>query len=138
MTVVIIHVMIGQRISSCLNTGSSDRSTASHQAYEAQWDNWTANHSPHGTPDSHASTIATHATWYSDDPLPDDGAANVVKVNAIKHHKDLCILDSDVFNNESWLENTNSIPLTPTNATIYGISGNVKASMQTIIGNSTI
>ena len=23
------------------NTGSSDRSTASHQAYEAAWDNWT-------------------------------------------------------------------------------------------------
>ena len=32
------------------NTGSSDRSTALHQAYEAQWDNWTANHSPPGTP----------------------------------------------------------------------------------------
>jgi hypothetical protein len=43
-----------------------------------------------------------------------------------------------VFNNESWFENTNSIELTPTNATIYGISGNVKASMQTIIGNSPI
>ena len=33
---------------------------------------------------------------------------------------------------------TNSIPLTPTNTTIHGISGNVKASMQTIIGNSPI
>ena len=55
------------------NTGSSDRSTASHEAYEHQWDNWTANHSPHGTPDSNASTIATHSTWNSNDPLPDDG-----------------------------------------------------------------
>ena len=43
-----------------------------------------------------------------------------------------------VFNNESWLENTNSIPLTPTNTTIHGISGNVKASMQTIFENSPI
>ena len=100
------------------NKGSSDRSTASHEAFEHQWDNWTANHSPQGTPDSHASTIATHATWFSDNPLPDDGAANVVKVNAIQHRIDLCILDSGanriVFNNEFWLENTNSIPLTPT------------------------
>jgi len=114
------------------NTGSSDRSTASHEAYEHQWNYWTANNSPHGTPDSHASTIVTHATWNSNDPLPDDGAVNVVKVNSIHHRKDLCILDSGanriVFNNESWLGNTNSIPLTPTNATIYGISGNVKAS----------
>jgi len=114
------------------NTGSSDRSTASHQAFEDQWDSWTANHSPQGTPDSHEYTIATHATWSSDN----------VKVNAIKHHKDPCILDSGanriVFNNESWLKKTNSIPLTPTNTTIHGISGNVKASMQTIIGNSPI
>ena len=75
------------------NTGfSAHRSTASHQAYEAQWDNWTANHSPRGTPDSRVSTIATHATLYSDDPLPDDGAANVVKVNTIQHRKHRCMM----------------------------------------------
>jgi hypothetical protein len=121
------------------NTGCSDRSTASHQAYEAEWDNWTANHLPPGTPDSHTSTIATHATWYSDDH---DGAANVVRVNVAHQRQDLCILDSGanriVFNNDSWLENTNSIPLTPTNTKIYGISGTVHASMQTIVGNSPI
>jgi len=44
------------------NTGSSDRSTASHQAYEDQWDNWTVYHSSPGTPDSHTPTIATHTT----------------------------------------------------------------------------
>ena len=43
-----------------------------------------------------------------------------------------------MINNASLLENTNSIPLTPTNTTIYGISGNIKASKQTIIGNSPI
>jgi len=127
------------------NTGSSDRSTASHQAYEAEWDNWTQLHEnnlPFGAPISPSSTIATHATWNSNDPLPDDGAANVVKVNAIKSRTDLCILDSGanriVFNSESWLENTNSLPLTPTNTSIHGISGTLKASMQTIVGNSPI
>jgi len=57
--------------------------------------------------------MATHATWFSDNPLPDDGAANVVKVNAIQHRKDLCILESGanriVFNNESWLENQDQL-----------------------------
>ena len=71
-------------------------------------------------------------TWYSDDPLPDDEAANVVRVNAVHHRKDLCNLDSGasriVFNHDSWLENTNSIPLTPTNTKIYGISGTVYVS----------
>ena len=68
----------------------------------------TENHSPPGSLDSHTSTIATHATWYSDDPLPDDGAASVVRVDTVHHQKDLCILDSGanrvVFNNDSWLE----------------------------------
>ena len=115
---------------------------ASHQAYQAKWDNWTETHSPPGTPDSHTFSIATHSTWYSDDPLPDDGATNVVRVNAIYYRKDLCILDSGanriVFNHDSWLENTNSIPLTTMRTKIYGISGIVNASMQTIVGNSTI
>ena len=66
----------------------------------------------------------------------------IVKVNAIQDRKDLCtLLDlgaNRIVNNESWLENTNFIPLTPTNSTIHGISGNVKASMQTTIGNSPI
>jgi len=104
---------------------------ASHQAYEAEWDNWTANNSHQGTP-----------LLQTDDPQPDDGAANVINVHAIQHRKDQCILDSGadriVFNNESWIENSNSFPLTPTNATIHGISGNNKASMQTVIGNLPI
>ena len=58
------------------NTGSSSRSTASHQA--AEWDNWTEIDSSPGTPDSHTFTIATHATCYSDGPLPDDGAAELM------------------------------------------------------------
>jgi len=44
-----------------------------------------------------------------------------------------------VFNNESWLHNTNySLPLTPTNTSIHGISGTIKASMQTIVENTPI
>ena len=89
---------------------------------------------------SHASTIATNATWYFNDRP--DGGANIVKVHAIQHRKDRCILESGanriVFNNESWLENTNSIPLTSINTTIHEIRGNVNESMQTIIGNSPI
>ena len=100
-TVVVIPDMIGQRTPVSPPTQALWKIYSITSGTWSSMDNWTANHSPHGTPDSHASTIATHATWYSDDPLPDDGAANVVKVNAIKHHKDLCILDSDVFNNES-------------------------------------
>ena len=61
-TVAVTLAMTGQRIPASHPTGSSDRSTASHEAYEHQYDNWTANHLPHGTADSHASTIATHAT----------------------------------------------------------------------------
>ena len=41
-----------------------------------------------------------------------------------------------VFNHDSWLENTDSIPLTP--AKICGISVTVHALMQTIVGNSPI
>ena len=51
-------------------------------------DNWTQiheNHSPFAAPVSPSSTIDTQAIWISNDPLPDDGSANVVKVNAIKH-----------------------------------------------------
>jgi len=122
------------------NTGSSDTSTASYQAYEAEWDNWTQNNSPLANLVSPSWTIDTQATWYSNDTLPDDDAADVFKVNATKHRRDLCILDSGanriVFNNESWLENTNSLPLTPTNTSIYDISGTIRASMQTIVGNS--
>ena len=31
--------------------------------------------------------MATHATWYSDDPLIDDGVANVVRVNPLQNRK---------------------------------------------------
>ena len=46
------------------NTGSSDRSTASHQAYEAEWDNWTQIHENNSplAPVSPSSTIDTQAT----------------------------------------------------------------------------
>ena len=40
------------------------------------------------------------------------------------------IASSSILRELSWLENTNSILLTPTNTTIHGVSGNVKASMQ--------
>jgi hypothetical protein len=101
------------------------------------WTQVHENYSPLAAPVSPSSTINTQAIWNSNDRLPDDGAASVVKVNAIKHRQDLCILDSGanriVFNNKSWLENTNSLPLTPTNTSIHGISGTIKASMKTII-----
>ena len=94
------------------------------------------------TPDSHTSTTSTHATWYSDDPSSDNRNANVLRVNAVHHRKYLCILDSGsnriVFNHDSRFDNTNSIPLTLTNTEIYGISGAVNPSMQTIVGNSPI
>jgi hypothetical protein len=65
----------------------------------------------------------------------------VAKVKSSKTH-DQCILDSGanrlVFTNESWLEGTNSKPLTPTTTAIHGISGSIKASMQTIVGNSPV
>jgi len=38
----------------------------------------------HADPVSHSSTIDTQATWNSNDPLPDDGTANVVKVQCNK------------------------------------------------------
>jgi len=86
-----------------------------HQAYaEDPWDNWTANHSPQSN------------ACYSDDPLLDDGAATVVRDNALQHRKDMCVLNSSanriVSNDKSWLESSNSNPLTLTNTTcqLYG------------------
>jgi len=67
----VIPITIGTKTPSSLQTQDLQ---AGLRPYEAEWDNWTENHSPPGTPDSHTSTIATHVTWYSDDPLPDDGA----------------------------------------------------------------
>ena len=49
-----------QRTQRLFQQRSSGRSTASHQAYNAQWDNWTENNSPPGSPDSPTSTIPTH------------------------------------------------------------------------------
>ena len=88
-TADVILAMTGQRILVSSNTGSLDRSIASHQAYEAEWDNWTQiheNNSPLAAPDIPSSTIDTQATWNSNDPLPDDGAA---KRGQSKCHKTL-------------------------------------------------
>ena len=50
-----------------------------------------------------------------------------------------CILDSGayrhIFNDESWLEGTSSLPLTPTSTPIHGISGSISSTKQCIIGN---
>ena len=80
-------------------------------------------------------TIVTAATW------PSDGTVNVVTIASTTSH-DQCILDSGtnriVFNDASWVDNTNSLPLTPTNTFIHGISGSIQASLQTFVGHSPI
>ena len=102
--------------------------------YEAQQDNWTANNSPKGL--SQPMPLGNLTILYL--MMGSQIQSKLMSSNIVK----ICILDSGtnriVVNNESWLENTNSIPLTPTNTTIHGISGDVKASMQTTIGNSPI
>ena len=50
-----------------------------------------------------------------------------------------CILDSGanrhIFTDESWLEGTSSLQLTPTSTPIHGISGPIPSTEQCIIGN---
>jgi hypothetical protein len=67
-----------------------------------------------------------------------DTHINAIKLPTENSTLSRCVLDSGanrhIFNNETWLEGTNSPPLTPTSTLINGISGSITASHQCVIG----
>ena len=74
----------------------------------------------------------------------DSGLEDDININTITTLTNVslaprCILDSGanrhIFNDESWLEGTSSLPLTPTSTPIHGISGSISSTKQCIIGN---
>ena len=103
MTVVVIPAMIGLRTPVSLPAQASQTDLQQHSRHLKIYGIIRLPITPR---DSRLSRVPyrNHATWYSNDALP-DGATNIVKVNAIKYCTDLCILDTGanriVFNNES-------------------------------------
>ena len=82
-------------------------------------------------------------TYYPEDTT-NDGPDDDININTITTLTNVsltprCILDSGanrhIFNDESWLEGTSSLPLTPTSTPIHGISGSISSTKQCIIGN---
>jgi len=82
-------------------------------------------------------------TYYPEDTT-NDGPEDDININTITTLTNVslaprCILDSGanrhIFNDESWLEGTSSLPLTPTSTPIHGISGSISSTKQCIIGN---
>jgi hypothetical protein len=76
---------------------------------------------------------------HKDDNKDDkDSHINAIKLPTDTSTLSRCVLDSGanrhIFNDETWLEGTNSPPLTPTSTLINGISGSIKASHQCVIG----